>query len=215
MIFFNRSEAGKNLAASLGIFKGATPLVFSLPRGGVVVGYEVARVLSVPLEVLVVRKLGAPQNPELAIGALAEDGTVFLDFGMINFLGISGEQIETLKREAAEAIKIRVQLYRRGENLPGVQGRMVILVDDGLATGATAKAAIKALRQQKPEGIILAVPVCAQPVKKEMKKEVEQVICLLAPSDFRAVGTWYQHFEPVTDKEVIDLLERSKYFDLG
>jgi putative phosphoribosyl transferase len=184
-------------------------MVLALPRGGVVVAFEIARALHAPLDVLVARKLGAPGHEELGIGAIAPGGVRVLDEQAVRWLGITEEQLQRIVARETEEMNRRLRLYRGNRPLPNVRGKTVILVDDGLATGATAQAAIASLRQQQPRRLVLAVPVCASETAERLRPEVDNLICVSIPPLFRAVGLWYRNYEQTTDQEVTDLLERA------
>jgi len=212
MLFRDRREAGQKLAQVLLPYREEKPVVIGLPRGGVVVAYEVARALNAPLDVIVARKLGAPGQPELGIGAIAPGGVVLIDPYTVRLLGLTEEDIQQLIEEETKELQRRINRYRGEQPFPDVTGKTVILVDDGLATGVTARAAIRALRKLNPARIILAVPVCAPDTARLLEQEADEVICLAAPPDFRAVGLWYQDFSQTTDEEVIDLLQKARTF---
>lgn len=206
MRFRDRREAGKRLAERLDAFRDANPLVVALPRGGVPVAFEVAEALNAPLDVLAVRKLGAPQNPEYGIGAVAEDGTGVIDSRAAGAAGVTRPELESiLARESAE-LRRRIAAYRGGRPGAPVEGRTVIVVDDGVATGVTDTAALRALRTRGPRELILAVPVCSQPACRHLEREADEVICLQAPPAFQGVGQWYEDFSQVSDDEVLSLL---------
>jgi predicted phosphoribosyltransferase len=209
-MFQNRNEAGSRLAARLFHYKNRLDVtVLALPRGGVVIGDEVARSLNTPLDVLIVRKLGFPGQPELAVGAVAETGTVVLNEDIIAAARISED---FLKREIAhqkEEITRRVSLYRSGKGLPGLDGTTAILVDDGVATGATIKAAISALKDQGVAKLVVALPVGPPETVGVLRRMVDDVICLETPSPFMAVGAHYLDFTQVSDDEVVNLLRKS------
>jgi putative phosphoribosyl transferase len=210
MRFENRKEAGKMLAQALAEYRGTRAIVVALPRGGVVVGYEVARQLQLPLDVLVTRKIGAPDNPEYAIGAIAEVGEVQLNQEEIVLYRIPRDYLEReIQRQKLE-IQRRVQLYRGGRPLPSLADKIVIVVDDGIATGYTMRASIRALKTARPAKIVLAVPVAPADVLDEMGQEVDDVVCLSTPEPFFAVGIWYRNFEQTSDEEVRDYLERAR-----
>ncbi|MBF6612718.1 MAG: dienelactone hydrolase family protein [Chloroflexi bacterium] len=209
-IFANREDAGRQLAAKLEKYKGANGVVLALPRGGVPVGYQVARALRLPLDLYVVRKLGAPDQPELGVGAIAPGGVIILDNNAIAALGITREQIEEVIGAERAEMERRTLAFRGALPPPDVHGKTVILVDDGLATGVTASAAIIALRKQEPARIVLAVPVCASATVAALRAQVDDLICVETPQHFAAVGLWYANFEQTTDEEVVDLLERSQ-----
>ncbi|MGZ5326069.1 MAG: phosphoribosyltransferase family protein [Solirubrobacterales bacterium] len=207
--FRDRAEAGAELAQRLMSLRESDPVVVALPRGGVPVAHEVAAALEAPLDVLVVRKLGAPANPELGIGAVAEDGTGVIDHRAVRALGVSDTELrEILDRETAE-LRRRADLYR-GERAPlELAGRTVILVDDGVATGVTNTAALRAIRTRGPKQIVLAVPVCAPEVAEMLAVEADQVVALLRPPALGGVGRWYEDFSQVPDDEVLRLLHSS------
>jgi predicted phosphoribosyltransferase len=186
-----------------------------LPRGGVVVGYEVARALGAPLDIVVARKLGTPGRPELALGAIAPGGTYVLNEDVVGWLDISEDEIEqTASREARE-MERRVRLFCGDRPELALEGRTVILVDDGIATGMTVRAAIEYLHQQEPEHLVLAVPVCAAATAEVLRSEVDDLVCLMTPPELWAIGYWYEDFEQVTDEEVVQLLERSRGAEAG
>ncbi len=185
-------------------------MVLALPRGGVPVGYEVARALHAPLDVFIARKLGAPNRPELGIGAVAQGGTRILNVRTVQDLGVSEEYIERITSEETAEIERRLRLLRGDRPEPEVRGRTVILVDDGLATGVTAYAAIQALLRRAPRSLVLAVPVCAAQTAEAIRLEVDELVCLKAPSNLMAISLWYRNFEQTSDEEVIELLERAR-----
>jgi putative phosphoribosyl transferase len=206
MQFVDRRDAGKQLAAELADFAQDQPVVVALPRGGVPVAAELARALGAPLEILAVRKLGAPGNPELAVGAVAEDGTGVLDPRSAGQLGMTQAMLdETLARESDE-LKRRVERYRDGRAPIALAGRTVIVVDDGLATGMTDLAAVRALRKRGARRIMVAAPVGSGESVSMLAAEADRVICLTIPERFFGVGAWYEDFAPVSDEEVIALL---------
>ncbi|MCD6025973.1 MAG: phosphoribosyl transferase [Solimicrobium sp.] len=209
--FSDRREAGQTLAKRLSYLAGTPNLiVLALPRGGLPIGVEVARALEAPLDIFLVRKLGAPTHKEFAIGALAENGVRFINHQAVNELGLSETCIEQITTEEEQELQRRRRLYR-GHNLPPeVSGRTVIIVDDGLATGATMKVAVKALRNQHPKKIVAAVPVGAVDTCEELKQLVDELVCLETPEPFRAVGLWYQYFPQLSDADVIRLLKQPK-----
>ena len=208
-IFRDRREAGAALGAALRPLAADRPIVLALPRGGVPVGYEIALALQAPLDVLLVRKVGAPGNPELGIGAIAEGGVRVLDRGTIRALMISVEELERSLERAAAELAGQLDRYRRGRPSIELGGRTVIVVDDGLATGGTAHAAVRAARQRGAARVVLAVPVGSQQAVELLRGEADDVVCLEAPPDFRAVGAWYRTFGQTSDAEVGELLERA------
>ena len=208
MLFHNRQEAGAALAEALLHYQDLHPVVVGLPRGGIPVAAEIARRLSAPLELIVARKIGCPWQPEYAIGAIAPGVTVLND-AEISALGIRPDQLEsTIARERHELAR-REAVYRKGRGPLDVRDRVVILVDDGLATGTTAIAAIKALRQLGPRRIIYAAPVCAPDSATTLGRHADEVVCLRLPPRFRAVGLHYDDFTPTTDTEVLSCLEHA------
>src|SRR5918997_3000983 len=207
--FRDRGDAGRRLAERLSRYRDERPVVFALPRGGVPVAYEISRALGVPLEVLVARKLGAPGQPEFGIGAVAPGGVRILNEEVVRRLGIPEDYIERItERETAE-VERRLRHFRGDRPEPEVRGRTVILVDDGLATGVTARAAVEALRRLGPGRLILASPVCAAQTAEVLAPEVDELVCLEAPADLGAIGFWYLDFSQTSDEEVIELLERA------
>ena len=203
----DRTDAGKQLAERLAPYKDkADVIVLGLPRGGVPVAYEVASALHAPLDVYLVRKLGAPGQEELAMGAIATGGVMLLNHDVIRELDISDEIIRAISMREWQEMARREGLYRGDRPLPEVAGKTVILVDDGLATGFTMRAAIAALKKQGPARIVVAVPVAAAQTAAELSSEVDELVCLFTPDQFYAVGLWYGDFRPVTDEEVHTLL---------
>jgi len=208
-LFRDRREAGRLLAAKLTAYANRPDvIVLALPRGGVPVADEVARALGAPLNVFVVRKLGVPGSEELAMGAVATGGVRVLNDQLVNRLGIPDHLIDAVAVREGQELARRERLYRGGRPLLDVRDRTVILVDDGLATGATMHAAIAALRQLHPARIVVAVPTASPETCEEMRAEVDDVICAITPEPFQAVGRWYQDFAQTTDEEVQDLLTR-------
>ena len=206
MQFRDRREAGRRLAAELLTYAIERPVVVALPRGGVPVGIEVARALKAPLDVLAVRKLGAPGNPELAVGAVAEDGTGVLDKHSAELLGMTREMLDATLARESEELRRRVDRYRDGRASIPVDGRTVIVVDDGLATGLTDLAAVRALRKRGARRVIVAVPVGSGESVSMLADEVDHVLCLVIPRRLFGVGMWYRDFSPVSDEQVLALL---------
>lgn len=203
----DRHDAGKKLAELLSVYvRSPDVLVLGLPRGGVPVAYEVARALNVPLDVFIVRKLGVPGREELAVGAIATGGVRALNNDVIEALHIPKQVIEEITARERGELERRERLYRGGRPAPDAKGRTIILIDDGLATGATMRAAVRALRQQQPARLIVAVPVAAPSTCYEMRNEADDVICASTPAPFMGVGLWYEDFEQTSDQEVHDLL---------
>lgn len=209
--FINREQAGRILAKSLKKYANQpNVIVLALPRGGVPVAYEIARALSIPLDVFIVRKLGVPEHEEFAMGAIASGGTVLVNESIIKQLRLQQSSIDSVIQSEQDELVRREQVYRRNRPFPDLLGKTIILVDDGIATGATMQVAISALRKHKPANIIVAVPVAAYETCQSMSQLVDQLICPLQPINFFAVGLWYEDFSQTTDEEVIDLLERSR-----
>jgi putative phosphoribosyl transferase len=207
-IFRDRFDAGRRLAERLtGFVQHPESLVLALPRGGVPVGFEVARALHVGLDIFLVRKLGLPGHEELAIGAIASGGVRVLNEDLVKELQLSRNLIDQITAREERELKRREDLYRRGRLPLPVRDRTVILVDDGLATGATMKAASRALRLQGPRRIIVAVPVAAKETCNELRTDVDEVVCAYTPAPFIAVGIWYEDFSQITDEDVQRLLE--------
>ena len=206
--FRNRRAAGEALGARLAEESFTNPLVLALPRGGVPVAYEVAVALRAPLEVFVARKVGAPGREELGIGAIAEGSDELVVSETARALGLTSRQLESLASKERIELDRRVEQYRAGAPLPELAGRDVILVDDGLATGVTAEAALRALRRRKPRRLVLAAPVCAPETAGRLGAVADRVVCLAAPTAFYAVGVWYEDFSQTSDAEVVDLLRR-------
>jgi putative phosphoribosyl transferase len=209
-VFEDREEAGRKLAPLLFHLRPENPVVLALPRGGVEVGYYVARELNAPLDVIVARKLGAPGQEELGIGAIAPGGVRIVDDYAVRYLGITPEKIDQIAQREAEEMERRLRLYRGDRPTLALHDRTVILVDDGLATGVSARAAIRSVQQQDPRRVVLAVPVCAGDTAQSIRDEGVEVLCVNTPSQFRAVGYWYRDFRQLTDQEVIDLLRRAE-----
>ncbi len=210
-VFRDRREAGRLLAAKLSTYAGKPDIVvLGLPRGGVPVAFEVARALAAPLDVFLVRKLGVPGHEELAMGAVASGGVLVLNDDVIARLGIAPEEIDAVAAKETAELARREQLYRSGRTSPEFSGRTVILVDDGLATGATMRAAITALRQSGPARIVVAVPTAAPDICEEFKKQADEIVCYMTPAPFLAVGRWYEDFGQTTDDEVCALLAQAQ-----
>jgi putative phosphoribosyl transferase len=200
--FTDRHDAGRRLAASLERFRAERPVVVAIPRGGVAVATEVAGSLGAPLDVAVVCKLGAPHNREFAIGALAEGGVHVLSTSALRALGISGEQRRALIAENERQLAERVRFYRGAREAVAVSRRTVILVDDGLATGRSALAAVRSLRGRGVARVLLAVPIASREAVAALGREVQELVCLEVPAELGAVGCWYEDFRPSSDAEV-------------
>jgi predicted phosphoribosyltransferase len=208
--FRDRHDAGRRLAAELRRYAGRSDVVvLALPRGGVPVGWEVARALAAPLDVFVVRKLGVPGEEELAMGAVATGGVRVLNERLTTALGIPDYVIDAVTAWQKQEVARRERLYRGDRPAPDVQGRTVILVDDGLATGSTMRAAVAALRMQSPARTVVAVPTAARETCNELVAEVDEVVCATTPEPFYSVGLWYEDFSQTTDEEVRELLAQS------
>jgi putative phosphoribosyl transferase len=214
MIFRNRTDAGKRLAEELRAYADRSDvIVLGLPRGGVPIGFEVAQALRAPLDVFLVRKLGVPGHEELAMGAIASGGVRVMNERVMKMLSIPQKRIDAVAAEEQSELERRERLYRDGRPAPRVRGKTVILVDDGLATGSTMRAAVTALRQLDPQRIVVAVPVGAADTCDEFQDEADEVICATAPDPFYAVGYWYADFEPTSDEEVRELLSRAAHWN--
>ncbi len=210
MLFQDRFEAGRFLASKLRYLAHRPDVVvLALPRGGVPVGYEVAKALNVPLDVFVVRKLGVPGYPELAMGAIASGGVRVLNEDVVRRLGIPDYMIDKIAAEEQKELERRERDYRGDRPPLDVKGRTVVLVDDGLATGSSMRVAALALRNKEPAQIIIAVPVAAASTCAEFQSEVDQVVCGVTPEPFWAVGQWYKNFSQTTDEEVHHLLDQA------
>lgn len=207
-LFRDRMDAGRSLAKMLANY-GPDTLVLALPRGGVPVAFEVATALGAPLDVFLVRKLGAPGHEELAMGAIASGGTRVLNHDVIRSLHVSEREIAAVVAREEHELSRREHLYRGERTLPEIEGRTVILIDDGVATGATMQAAILALRQQHPTRLIVAVPVGAPDTCELLRKEADEVVCVATPEPFYGVGRWYEMFPQISDEEVRELLSRA------
>ncbi|WP_227515500.1 phosphoribosyltransferase [Marinobacter salinus] len=206
----NRIEAGQALARAMSRYRGREDLlVLGLPRGGVPVAYEIAADLNVQLDLMLVRKLGTPGQKELAMGAIASGGIRVLNDEIVGALGISDEAIERVASEEQQELERREQAYRGDRSRPEIEGKCIILVDDGLATGASMRAAIEALRLQNPSSIVVAVPVAPSDTIGKLSAEADDVICLATPEPFMAIGNWYRDFTQVSDQEVKQTLNKA------
>jgi predicted phosphoribosyltransferase len=202
-------DAGSQLAAALAAHKNGDLLVLAIPRGGVPVAAEVARSLGAELDIIVARKLGAPFEPELALGAVTADGTLFLNHDVIKDLGITDELLNAIIAREREAARQREERLRGSRPPASVAGRTVILVDDGLATGATMRAAAQSVRKRQPRKLIVAVPVGSREACEALRQDADEVVCLMTPDPFWAVGLYYADFSPVSDEEVSAILASS------
>lgn len=206
--FENRREAGKRLASKLSAYKNcADAIVLGIPRGGVIVADEIARALNLALDIFITRKIGAPFNHELALGAIASDGTVYLDQQLIREFGLSQHSIENACEAQKREIERRAAMYRRDRPPLNLENKIAILVDDGVATGATTLAALRALRHQNPSRLILAVPVAPKQMVQPLRAACDELVLLAAPEPFIAVGYFYEDFEQVTDEQVVGILQ--------
>lgn len=209
--FSDRREAGVELAKELSDLRGRDDVVvLGLPRGGVPVAYEIASALGAPLDVFVVRKLGVPGHPELAMGAIASGGVRVLNDDVVAWYGLPQAAIDRVAQVEQQELERREREYRGGQGLTDLSGRVVILVDDGLATGSTMKAAVKAVRAMNPARIVVAVPVGASDTCRALAETADAVVCARMPEPFSAVGLWYRDFSQTSDQEVRDLLEQSR-----
>jgi putative phosphoribosyl transferase len=208
-ILKNRIEAGKQLAQALKT-AGKDAIVLAVPRGGVVVGFEVTKALGISLDVIVTKKIGAPDNPELAIGAVAEDGTYILDDSIVRQLYVPKGYIEEEVKRQRQEIQRRLERYRGNVPYPSLKNREVIVVDDGVATGATLKAALRLVRSKGAKSVTVAVPVGPPDTIRELEELADRVVCLLTPEPFYAIGQFYEDFSQTTDEEVTELLKRAK-----
>src|SRR5258706_4891600 len=215
MIYRDRSEAGKHLAARLAKYANRHDvLVLALPRGGVPVGFEVARALHAPLDIFLVRKLGVPGHEELAMGAISTGGVRVLNDDVVDHMQIPGGVIDAIAKIELKELERRERAYRGDRPEPNVQGKTIILVDDGLATGSTMRAAVAALRQQDPARIVVAVPVSATQTCDEYRMGVDEIICASTPEPFHGDGQWYRDFSQTSDDEVRELLKKAQAFHL-
>ncbi len=209
--FRDRAEAGRELAAPLASYANRSDvLVLALPRGGVPVAFEVAMALNAPLDVFLAGKLGVPHFEELAFGAIASGGILVLNQDILREADIDNSEFEKVVALARKELERRVRIFRGQRPAPQVEGRTVIVIDDGLATGATMCAAVRALRQQSPARLIVAIPVAPLETCQELDAEVDQLVCLMTPADFRAIGVWYEDFQQTTDAEVRELLAQAE-----
>ena len=210
-VFRDRRDAGIQLAAQLSAYAGdPNVIVLGLPRGGVPVAYEVARALQAPLDVFVVRKLGVPGHRELAMGAIASGGVRVLNHEVTDVLHIAGTVIDLVAQGEQQELERQERAYRGDRPFPQLAGRTVIVVDDGLATGSTMRAAVRALRRAGPGQIVVAAPVAARETVRGLAREADEVVCSKIPEEFYAVSAWYEEFEQTTDQEVRSLLDAAK-----
>jgi putative phosphoribosyl transferase len=212
MQFTNRRDAGAQLAARLLDLKDRNPVVLALPRGGVPIGFEIAGALAAPLDLVLVRKIGAPDQPEFAIGAIAEGAERITDAALIAALSVSPAYVEETSEAALREIERRRHAYLGQRQPAPVAGRTAIIVDDGIATGATMLAALRGVRRRGPARLVLAVPVAPPDTLRRLRPEVDDIVCLDAPAHFMAVGQFYQDFEQLSDADVTSLLEQARGF---
>jgi putative phosphoribosyl transferase len=212
MLFKNRRDAGGALGRALHAYAGrADVIVLALPRGGVPVAYEAARALDVPLDVFLVRKLGTPGQPELAMGAIASGGVVVTNEEVVRALGLSPAALDAAVERESRELARREEIYRGGRPWPDLARRTLILVDDGLATGSTMRAAVRAVRVFHPRQVVVGVPVAAASTAADLRHEADEVVCIATPEPFHAVGQWYADFDQTTDTEVQHLLEAADH----
>ena len=210
-LFADRVDAGRRLAKALQDYKGKNAIVLAIPRGGVVVGFEVANALNIPLDVIIPRKIGAPGNPELAIGSVMEDGTIIMNEELIGFLQVSEDYIKEESESQRIEIERRLKFYRGAAPYPVLKYRVIIMVDDGIATGSTMKAALASVRNRGAKTVVIAIPVGPPSTLQELKKEADHVICLRSPESFMAIGQFYENFTQTTDEEVVRLLKLKQH----
>lgn len=208
--FRDREEAGRRLAEALRSRGVEADLVLAIPRGGLPLGRAVADALDVPLDIVVASKIGAPGNPEFAVGAVASDGSAWVDEETAERLGVSGSYLEEARTREAEAARRKAERYREGRNARALEGKRVVIVDDGLATGSTALAAVRLARSRGAAHVLLAVPVGPPDTVEELRTEADEVVCLSTPPHFGAVGQFYDRFEQVSDEEAMALLDGSR-----
>ncbi|ADG83825.1 phosphoribosyltransferase [Thermincola potens] len=209
MRYRDRQEAGKQLAELLKDYKNEDCIILGIPRGGVIVAAEVAEALHAPLDIIIPRKIGAPFNPEVAIGAITQDGTMICEERLISMLGISEQELAEEAGLVREEISRRMERYRGQRPFPELSNKTVILVDDGIATGYTVRAAIKSINGRNPGKLILAVPVAPKDTLLSLANELDEMVCPLTPDDFYAVGQYYMVFDQVTDHEVMRALREA------
>ncbi|MBF2050892.1 MAG: phosphoribosyltransferase [Leptolyngbya sp. IPPAS B-1204] len=208
--FHDRAEAGKLLAAKLANYANRSgALVLALPRGGVPVGFEIAQTLNLPLDICLVRKLGVPGQEELAMGAIAPDGIMVLNNDVLRSMKISRQALLEVASREKQELDRRMQAYRGDRPIPQIRDRLIILVDDGIATSSTLRAAITALQKQHPQGIVVAAPVAPATVCEALKNLVQDVVCLATPEPLYSIGMWYKDFSQTTDEEVCRLLKQA------
>lgn len=209
-MYANREEAGRKLGEALSFLKGNTgAIVLAIPRGGVVVARQVADLIGAPLDVVITRKIGAPGNPELAIGAVNQEGEPTIDTGLARMLGVPDDYVRREAAKKTEEVKSRLRSYRGDAPFPPLEGRTVVIVDDGIATGSTARAAVESVRTRRPAAVILAAPVGSEQATEELSRVADRVVCLSTPEPFYAIGAFYDDFEQVDDETVRRLLKKN------
>ncbi len=208
MLFKDRIQAGQKLAEKLLEYKDKNVIILAIPRGGVVVAYEIAKVLNAPLDLIIPRKIGAPYQPELAIGAITQDGTIILNEDIVSYLPIPENYIKNEAERQKKEIERRLIKYRGNAIEPNLENKIVIIVDDGIATGATMLAAIASIRKKKPSKIVVAIPVAPPESLEKIKEYADEIICLQTPEPFFAIGQFYERFEQLEDEEVINILNK-------
>ena len=207
-MFRDRLEAGERLAEVLSDYRGEQVAVIAIPRGGVEVGYVIAERFDSPLEVTVPRKIGSPMDPELAVGAVAEDGTIYVEEDVVKMLGVREDWIRVEAERELQEVRRRLELYRGGKPLPGLREYVVLLVDDGIATGATIIATARFLRKLNPRRLVIAAPVAPPEVLPKLSREADDVRCVETPTPFFAIGQFYQDFSQLDDSKVIEYLSK-------
>jgi len=206
-MFADRIDAGQRLASALLEYRGKDLVILAIPRGGVVVAHEVAKKLDAPLDIVIPRKIRAPGQPELAIGAVTQDGTTLLNDEIIRYLHVSERYLQEEIKTQIEEINRRTRKYRGDREAPVLNAKTAILIDDGIATGATLRAAIKSIRKQNPTSVVVAVPVGPRDTIEKIKKEADEIVCLDTPESFFAISQFYSRFEQASDEKVMQLLE--------
>lgn len=209
-LFADRKQAGRKLVKYLKKFVDKKPIILALPRGGIPVGYEISKVLNFPLDILVTRKIGSPSQPEFGVGAISEGRVEVIDWYSLTLANLSEIDLKQLLSEQRLELNRRIRMYRNNRPLPDLKNRTVILVDDGLATGVTAKAAISAVKKHHPKSIIFASPICSYDTAQEIATLTDDVICLAYPFNIGSIGVWYKNFDQVTDDEVVELLRQAR-----
>lgn len=207
-MFKDRTDAGQKLAEKLIEYGKNNPIIFALPRGGVPVGYQVAKALDAPLDTIIVRKIGAPSNPEFGVGAIAPKDVLVFDTGSLNSLGLKPEDLKHVVREERQELERRALKYQSGKWSKDAPTDTIIVVDDGLATGVTARAALQSVRTiYKPKKLIFAAPVCAKQSLESLRPYADKIVCVLEPENLMAIGEWYEDFPQTSDEEVLHYLE--------